>query len=334
MSRGLNPAEPMHSITIDSDDRRTLRWAETEDPAFGPQQVLIRAHATALNRADLLQRKGRYPVPPGASQILGLEVAGVIEAVGSGVENWKIGDRVCALLEGGGYAQRVAVDASMLLPIPENLTFTDAAALPEVFYTAYLNVFLEPELAEGETVLIHAAGSGVGTAALQLCRLFGHRTFATASAGKLSLASELGASVVIDRNTEQFRKVVLEETDGRGVDVILDPVGGSYLGENIKALAKRGRLVNIGLLGGVKAELPLGLLLTRRLRVIGSVLRSRSRAEKLAITEPLRSKVWPHFESGALRPIVHCVMPIEDAGAAHDLLASNATSGKVVLAIT
>lgn len=323
----------MHAITIDSDDRRTLRWAETEDPTIAPDQVLVRAHATALNRADLLQRRGRYPVPPGASQILGLEVAGVIESVGESVEGWKVGDRVCALLEGGGYAERVAVDASMLLPIPENLSFTDAAALPEVFYTAYLNVFLEPQIAGGETVLIHAAGSGVGTAALQLCRLFGHRTFASASASKLQVASELGASVVIDRNTQSFRQVVMDETEGRGVDVILDPVGGSYLIENIKTLAKRGRLVNIGLLGGAKAELPLGLLLTRRLRIVGSVLRSRSRAEKIVITESLRARVWPHFATGGLHPVVHSVVPIQEANEAHDLLASNVTTGKVVLSI-
>jgi putative PIG3 family NAD(P)H quinone oxidoreductase len=281
----------------------------------------------------LLQRRGRYPVPPGASQILGLEVAGVIESVGDLVEGWQVGDRVCALLEGGGYAERVAVDASMLLPISENLSFTDAAALPEVFYTAYLNVFLEPELAKGETVLVHAAGSGVGTAALQLCRLFGHRVFATASAAKLPFATELGASVVIDRQTQSFREIVIEATDGRGVDVILDPVGGSYLVDNIKALAKRGRLVNIGLLGGAKAELPLGLLLTRRLRVLGSVLRSRSRAEKVEITEALRTRVWPHFATGELHPVVHCVLPIAEANEAHDLLASNATTGKVVLSI-
>ena len=323
----------MFAITIDSDESRSMRWQSVEDPSLAADQVLVRSAATAVNRADLLQRRGLYPVPAGASQILGLEVAGVIEAIGSDVRGWDIGDRVCALLEGGGYAERVAVDASMLLPVPDRLGLEEAAALPEVFYTAFLNIFLEAEIREHETVMVHAAASGVGTAAIQLCRAFGHRCIATASGAKLPLLLELGADVVVDRETESFLEVVREDSGRRGVDVILDPVGGSYLGDNIAALAHGGRLVNIGLLGGARGELPLGPLLTRRLRVIGSVLRSRTRAEKIPITERIRSQVWPLFETGDLRPIIHTTLPVQDAEAAHSLLASNATTGKVVLAI-
>ena len=323
----------MFAIAIDSDVPRSLRWHLTDEPVIAPDQVLVRAAATAVNRADLLQRKGRYPVPPGASEILGLEVAGTIESVGADVRDWNVGDRVCALLEGGGYAERVAVDASMLLPVPERLTLQEAAALPEVFYTAFLNIFIEADIQENETVLVHAAASGVGTAAVQLCRVFGHRCLATASTAKLPFLQELGADVTIDRNVASFREVVREETDGRGVDVILDPVGGSYLDANVASLARGGRLVNIGLLGGARGELALAPLLTRRLRIIGSVLRSRTREEKIAITGRLRERVWPLFASGELRPVIHSVLPIADAGSAHDLLATNTTTGKVVLAI-
>ena len=323
----------MHAITIRDDERNTLEWSEVPDPEPGPGQVLVRARATAVNRADLLQRRGLYPVPPGASEILGLEVAGVIEALGEGVDGWAIGDRVCALLEGGGYAEQVVIDAGMLLPIPERLDFAQAAALPEVFYTAWLNVFMETDIAPGETVLVHAAASGVGTAAVQLCRAFGHRCFATASGAKLGDVERYGADVLIDRYEQNFLEVVRAETDGRGVDVILDPVGASYLADNIKALALRGRLVNIGLLGGARAELDIGRLLTRRLRVVGSVLRSRSRDEKLAITEQIRERVWPRIEDGSLEPVIDTTLPIREAEQAHDLLKNNATVGKVVLTI-
>ena len=323
----------MHAITIDTDERRSLRWQSTPDPELGPGQVLVRAAATAVNRADLLQRIGRYPVPKGASEILGLEVAGTIEAVGESVRGWTPGDRVCALLEGGGYAEKVAIDASMLLSIPKSMRFKEAAALPEVLYTAFLNLYIEAETSEDDVVLVHAGASGVGTAAIQLCRAFGQRCFATASGAKGPSLLSLGAERAIDRHEESFLEVVRAETGGRGVDVILDPVGGSYLDGNLQALARGGRLVNIGLLGGARAELDLARLLTRRLRVIGSVLRSRTRAEKLMITDLLRTRLWPLVESGEVRPVVHTVLPIQAAESAHDLLAANATIGKVVLSI-
>lgn len=321
----------MKAIDIADDERRSLVWTEVEDPTIDPGQVLVRSRATAINRADLLQRRGLYAVPPGASRILGLEVAGVIEQVGSEVSGWQVGDRVCALLEGGGYGELVAIDASMLLRIPDRLDFGQAAAVPEVFYTAWLNVFMEPSLQPGEVVIVHAAASGVGTAAVQLCRAFGHRCLATASGDKLEVVSRLGASLVIDRREQDFVEVARIATDGRGVDVILDPVGGSYLADNLKALAIGGRLVNIGLLGGPKAELDLARLLTRRLRIIGSVLRSRTRAEKVLITEQIREHVWPKLAEGSLEPVVHVGMGIEDAEAGHALLEQNATTGKVVL---
>lgn len=322
----------MHAITIADDNNKSLIWDRATPPVMGSGQVLIRAKATAVNRADLLQRRGRYPVPPGASPILGLEVAGVIEAMDVAVEGWNIGDRVCALLEGGGYAEQVAVDASMLLPIPDDLSFAEAAAIPEVFYTAWLNVFMETDIQPGETVLVHAAASGVGTAAVQLCRAFGHRCFATASSAKLAAVKALGADVTIDRHNERFVDVVRDQTDG-GVDVILDPVGGSYFKDNTRILALRGRLVCMGLLGGVEGDLNLGRLLTRRIRIIGSVLRSRTRAEKIEITASIREKVWPLIADGTLKPVIHSTLPIQDAEQAHGLLANNETVGKVVLTI-
>ena len=323
----------MHAITIADDVERTLTWERATPPVMGPGQVLIRTRATAVNRADLLQRRGRYPVPPGASQILGLEVAGVIEAMDVSVTGWSIGDRVCALLEGGGYAEQVSVDASMLLPIPERLSFVEAAAVPEVFYTAWLNVFLETKIQPDECVMVHAAASGVGSAAVQLCRAFGHRCFATASAGKLEAVRALGADVLIDRNNERFVNVVKEQTNSRGVDVILDPVGGSYFTDNLRSLAPGGRLVNMGLLGGIEGTVNLAQLMTRRLRIIGSVLRSRSRAEKVEITASVREHVWPRLESGQLNPVIHATFPITEAAAAHALLEANETIGKVVLTV-
>jgi len=325
--------ESMHAIEVLDDDARTLAWREVERPEPGPGQVRIRVAATAVNRADLLQRRGRYPVPKGASPILGLEAAGAIEAVGDGVDGWTVGDPVCVLLEGGGYAEYVVVDASMLLPVPDGLSMVEAAAIPEVFATAWLNVWMEGALQPGETVLVHAAASGVGTAAVQLCRAFGHRCFGTASGPKLPLVADLGAEVTIDRTHSDFVDAVKTATDGRGVDVILDPVGGAYLDRNVRALAHRGRLVIIGLLGGATGELPIARLLMKRQRVIGSVLRSRARGEKVEIMAELRSHVWPRFADGSLSPVIHDAMPITAAADAHGLLERNETVGKVVLTV-
>lgn len=323
----------MKAIVVGSDDKHTMTWSDVDKPDPGEGQVRIAVAATAVNRADLLQRRGLYPVPEGASEILGLEASGTIEAVGAGVEGWSEGEEVCVLLEGGGYAEFVVVDASMLLSKPEGLSLVEAAAIPEVFYTAYLNLFLEGDLAEGETALIHAGASGVGTAALQLCRAFGNPVVATASAEKLEACRMLGANYVVDRRSESFKQFIRETLPGGGVDVILDPVGGSYLADNLSVLNPLGRLVIIGLLGGAKAEAHLGQILMKRLRIVGSVLRSRTRDEKVVITEAIREQVWPRFAAGELEPVIDTVLSIEEANEAHHLLATNQTSGKVVLTV-
>jgi len=314
----------MYAVHIADDEDRSFIWEPCERPSPGPGEVLVQTKATALNRADLLQRRGLYPPPPGASEILGLEAAGEIVARGDGVTQWAVGDQVCALLEGGGYAEYFVRDARMLLPKPAGMSWDDAAALPEVFYTAYLNLKVEGGLQPGERVLIHAGASGVGTAAIQLCHAWGHPTLATASGQKLKALYELGAQMCFDRHEDDMFEHIASYTwsmprqegdEEMGVDVILDPVGASYLTQNLELLRLRGRLVVIGLLGGTKAELSLGRLLRRRLRVI-------------------RADVWPLFETGALKPIVHQTLSIHDVAAAHALMASNQTVGKIVLTLT
>ncbi len=291
-------------------------------------------HATAVNRADLLQRRGFYPPPPGESEILGLEAAGVVASVGAKVTSVKVGDRVCCLLAGGGYAEQVVVNEAMALPIPAGLDFVQAAAIPEAFYTAFVNIVQEASLAKGERVLIHAGASGVGTAAIQLVKAFGAVAYVTAgSDDKLARCRELGADAGINYKTESFPERIAALTDGEGVDVILDCIGGSYLEGNVASLRSRGRLVIIGLMGGTKADVNLGLLVSRRLRVIGSVLRTRSLAEKVAITDAFRAEVLPLFANGTCKPIVDAVYPIADAAAAHDHVAANKNFGKVVLRI-
>lgn len=321
----------MRAITISDDG--TLRWAQTARPVPGPGEVLLKVHATAVNRADLMQRRGLYPPPPGASEILGLEAAGEVVAAHDedDARAW-VGRRAATLLTGGGYAEYVRAPASLLLAVPDAMHATVAAAIPEVYTTAYLNLFIEGGLRRGQSALIHAGASGVGTAALQLCARFGVEAFATASGSKLDLLRSLGA-VAIDRREEDFLEVVRARTGGAGVDVILDPVGGDYLTRNIEALAPRGALVLIGLMGGARGELPLGRLLVKRLRVIGSVLRSRSVEEKAAIMDAVRREVWPALCAGELEPIIDQVMPITQAHEAHELVGSDTTQGKVVLTV-
>jgi putative PIG3 family NAD(P)H quinone oxidoreductase len=321
----------MKAIKVQNDDARSLIFQDADRPGPGPGEVLIEAAATAVNRADLLQRTGNYPVPEGASEILGLEVSGAIVELGEGVEGWSVGDRVCCLLSGGGYAQFVAAPAALLLPVPEHMDLVEAAAIPEVFFTAYLNIFLEADFSEGDSVLVHAGASGVGTAAIQLCRVFNSPVYATASAPKLDFLRRLGVEAAIDRRAEDFAERIGELTDHEGVDIILDPVGADYLAKNLAVLKRCGRLVIIGLLSGGTAEISLRALLMRRLRIIGSVLRSRTPAEKAQIAARFRQEVWPWFESGELEPVVDRILPIDDAGAAHDVLRRNENVGKVVL---
>ncbi len=307
----------------------TLTWSEVETPTPGPGEIRVRVKASAVNRADLVQRSGQYPPPPGASPILGLECSGVVDQVASDVTWPKVGDEVCALLSGGGYAEYAVFPASHALPIPTGMNLLEAAAVPEVFTTAWLNLRQEGELKPGERVLIHAAASGVGTAALQLCRAWGNPSFATVgSDAKAQRCLELGAEACAVRHDGPW----LPQVKAWGpVDVVLDPVGGEYLEPNILCLRSRGRLVNIGLLGGGGGSLALGLVLVKRLTVRGSVLRSRSTEEKASILAGVRKEVWPLLESGQLYPIIEKTFPIQEAEAAHQLLAQNQTVGKLLL---
>lgn len=321
-------------VMRETGDEDVLAIGEVPTPEPGPGELAIAVHASALNRADLMQRQGLYPPPPGASEILGLECAGVVDAVGPGVEGWRVGDRAMALLAGGGYAERAVVHAGSAMPIPSGWSFADAAAVPEVFLTAYLNLFELGRLAEGGTALVHGGGSGIGTASIQLAKAAGATVFVTAgSDDKCARCRELGADLAIHYREQRFPDVVAEATEGRGVDVILDSIGGPYLADNLGALARGGRLVLIGLMGGVKGEFPLGLVLRNHLQVIGSTLRSRPVAEKAEIVRHFQTRFGSHLESGSLRPIVDRVLPLDDAAAGHRLMKASDHFGKIVLEV-
>jgi putative PIG3 family NAD(P)H quinone oxidoreductase len=312
-----------------------LFWEPVPDPVAGPGQVVITVVAAGVNRADLSQRMGFYPPPPGASPILGLEVSGRISAIGEGVTRWQVGDAVCALLAGGGYAEQVAVPEGQVLPVPDGVHLVDAAALPEVLATAWLNIFQEGGARAGQRVLIHAGGSGVGTAAIQLCAAFDVDCWVTVgSESKLERCVALGAKGGAVRGIQAWPGLVDTWTAGHGFDVILDPVGGSSFEPSLDALAVGGRLVIIGLMGGRSGTVDLLRLLTRRLRVQGSVLRSRSVAEKSDICASLRESVWPLVSAGRVRPIVEGRVPIAEAGKAHEKLASNESFGKMLLIVS
>lgn len=326
----------MNAIVVRGDAAAPeLVWEAVEDVDFGRDEVLVGVRATAVNRADLSQARGNYPPPPGASAILGLEMAGVITAVGADVGGWQVGDRVCALLPGGGYAELAAVPAGMLMAIPDDWTFEQAAAVPEVWFTAFVNLFLEGALQPGETVLIHAGGSGVGTAAVQLARAAGATAFVTAGTpDKLARCRELGAALAINYKEQDFLTAVLAATDNQGVDLILDPVGGAYVARNLQALRPFGRLVNIGLLSGGRGEMDMAQVLRKRLRVIGSTLRTRPLAEKITITQQFTERFWPLLRDGTLQPVIDTIFPIEQAHAAHAYVAADRNTGKVILRVT
>ena len=320
----------MKAILVEGDE---LTWGDAPEPGLGPGEVKIDNRATAVNRADLAQRTGGYPPPPGASPILGLECAGVVREVGEGVTRVKPGDEVCALLAGGGHAETVVAPAGQVLPKPRGLSWVEAAALPEVFATAWINLFHEAAAQPGERILLHAGASGVGTAAIQMCREFGNPCFVTAgSEAKIARCVELGADGGFNRHDGSFVDAV-QEWSGGGVDVILDPVGAAYLAENLKSLNLDGRLVIIGLLGGAVAEVPLGAMMVKRQRIIGSTLRARTVAAKAAVMDALEERVWPLVESGAIKPIIETTLPVQKASAAHELLATNDTFGKLVLEV-
>lgn len=325
----------MYAIHVQSDQPdRPLVWQERSDPTYGPDEVLVDIHATALNRADLLQRAGNYPPPPGAPDILGLEMAGVVAAVGSHVRNWQVGNRVCALLGGGGYAERVAVHHSQLIPMPSAWTFEEAAALPETYLTAFVNLFMEARLQPGEIVLVHGGASGVGTAAIQMLHNLGHRVVATAGSDeKTAACRELGANLAVNYRTHDFVQEVRDFTQGEGVDVILDMVGASYFDGNFDLLKVRGRLVFIATLGGSAVKLDIGKLMRKRARLIGSVLRPRTLEEKQEIKDTFMNRCWPLIQRGVIRPVIDSTFPIADANAAHARMANNENIGKIVLTV-
>ncbi|RZT81676.1 putative PIG3 family NAD(P)H quinone oxidoreductase [Micromonospora violae] len=307
-----------------------LVWAEVPDPEPGPNEVIVDVRASGVNRADLLQRQGHYPPPPGVSAYPGLECSGVITVVGAEVAGWAVGQQVCALLAGGGYAERVAVPAGQLLPVPA-CDPVDAAALPEVACTVWSNLIQVARLGTGDTLLVHGGGSGIGTFAIQLGAALGVTVLTTARENKHARLRELGAAHLIDYREQDFVEEVRRVTDGRGVDVILDIMGGSYLGRNVSALATGGRLVVIGMQGGRKAELDLGALLAKRASVSATSLRSRPLAEKAEIVQGVRDEVWPLVEAGRIRPIVDRRLPMTEAAEAHRLVESSDHFGKVLL---
>lgn len=309
-----------------------LQPCERPVPELKPGEVLIKVHAAGVNRPDVFQRTGNYPVPPGASDLPGLEVAGEIVAGELGDSGFRLGDLVCALVQGGGYAEYCAAPLAQCLPVPKGLSALEAAALPENYFTVWSNVFDLGQLSGDETLLVQGGSSGIGVTAIQIARALGHRVFATAgSAEKCRACEELGAERAINYKTEDFEAVVKELTGGRGVDVILDMVGGDYLPREIKALADDGRLVFIAQLGGAKGQLDMGQVMRRRLTITGSTLRPRPVAFKAAIAASLRQRVWPLIEAGKIKPVIHQRFPLEQAAQAHAMMESSAHIGKIML---
>lgn len=309
-----------------------LRLAERPDPVAAAGEVLIDVAAAGVNRPDLRQRMGKYPPPPGASDIPGLEVAGTVAAAGAAVTGWREGDSVCALVAGGGYAERVAVPQEQCLPVPAGLSLIEAAAIPETFFTVWTNVFDRGRLQAGESILIHGGTSGIGTTAIQLAKARGARVFTTAGTDeKCDAARQLGADVALNYRTTDWVAALNEATGGRGVDVILDMVGGDYLPRNLDLLAVEGRLVQIAFVRSPKAEVDFSVLMRKRAWITGSTLRSRTPAEKGDIARALRAEVWPLIEAGTVRPVIHRVFPLAQAAEAHRLLESGTHIGKIVL---
>lgn len=309
-----------------------LRWLEVPDPVPGPGEVVIDVAASGVNRADLMQRQGHYPAPPGAPPYPGLECSGRVRSVGDGVTGWRPGDEVCALLAGGGYAEQVAVPAGQLLPLPGGVGMTAAAAFPETACTVYANVFQLARLAPGETLLVHGGGSGIGTMAIQLGKAFGARVACTAgSARKLARCRELGADVTINYREEDFVAALRDATGGAGADVILDIMGASYLARNLAALATGGRLVIIGRQGGSRAEIDLGMLQGKRASVHATTLRARPAAEKAAVVAAVREHVWPLIGAGKVTAVIDREVPMSQAAQAHQAMEASAHIGKIVL---
>jgi NADPH2:quinone reductase len=325
----------MRAVVVEAGDQ--LVWHEVPDIATGRGEVLIKVRAAGVNRADLLQAAGRYPPPPGASEILGLEIAGTVVAVGAGCSRWSVGQDVCALLTGGGYAEYVAAPESQVLPVPDGVDLVSAAGLPEVACTGWSNLVMTGHLRTGQVVLIHGGASGVGTHAIQVARALGATVAVTAgSVAKLDLCRELGAQITICYRDEDFVARIRADTGGAGADLILDIMGASYLDRNIDALAADGQLIVIGMQGGAKGELNLGKLIGKRAKVIGTALRGRPAdgpAGKAAVVASVLQSVWPMIADGRVRPVIGATMPIEQARRAHRLLAAGEVTGKIVLTV-
>jgi len=323
----------MRAVTVsEPGGPEVLSLSELPDPEPGPGEVVIDVAATAVNRADLLQRQGLYPPPPGASEIIGLECSGTVSAVGPEVGDRKVGDEVCALLAGGGYATRVGVPAGQVMPVPPGVDLVTAAALPEVACTVWSNVFMIAGLQPEEHLLVHGGAGGIGTFAIQLASVLGARVLTTAgSAEKLAVCADLGADVTINYREDDFVEAVRAATDGHGADVILDNMGASYLGRNVDALATEGRLVIIGMQGGTKGELDIAALLRKRGAVVATALRSRPPEEKTAICAAVAEHVWPLVADGRIRPVVHTSLPLAEAGKAHALMEASDNVGKILL---
>jgi putative PIG3 family NAD(P)H quinone oxidoreductase len=325
----------MRAITVDEPggpDAMVL--AEVADPRPGPGEVLLAVVAAGVNRADTLQRQGHYPPPPGASPYLGMECSGRVTALGDGVTGWSVGDEVCALLAGGGYAEQVAVPVEQLLPVPAGVGLVEAAALPEVTCTVWANVFMAAGLRPDEVLLAHGGSSGIGTMAIQLGRALGARVAVTAgSADKLEACRALGADILVNYKEQDFVEAVRQETGAAGADVVLDLIGAKYLARNIAVLARNGRLVVIGLQGGTTAELDLGAMLAKRVALFAASLRGRPLEEKAAIVRGVRDHVWPLLASGAVHPVVHATYPLADAAEAHRVMAASTHIGKLLLVV-
>jgi putative PIG3 family NAD(P)H quinone oxidoreductase len=321
-------------IVTDPGGPEVLTVSELPDPVPGPGEVVVEVVASAVNRADLLQRQGQYPPPPGASETLGLECSGTVSELGPEVQGWQVGDPVCALLAGGGYAEKVVVPSGQLMPSPPGVDLRTAAALPEVACTVWSNVFMVANLQPGETLLVHGGAGGIGTFAIQIAKALGATVIATAgSEPKLRMCRSLGADVAVSYRDQDFVEEVRTATRGHGADVILDNMGAKYLSRNVEALATEGRLVVIGMQGGSRGELDLGALMRKRGAVVATTLRSRPVAEKAAICAAVVDHVWPLVGSGAVRPIVHERFPLERAAAAHAAVEDGGSIGKVLLTL-
>ena len=311
---------------------KKLNWVDNEDPDCKDNEVIIKVKSTAVNRADLAQRAGLYPAPPGASEILGLECSGIIQEIGRNVVNRKVGDEVVALLAGGGYAEYVSCPEVQTLPLPKNINLSDGAAIPEVFATCWLNLFMEGNLKKGEKVLFHAGASGIGTAGIQLCNIFQCESYITAgSEEKVEFCIDLGSNAGTVRLENSFKS--FKDHCPSGLDIILDPVGANYFEENLNNLAIDGRLIIIGILGGVNGKINIGNLLMKRQKIIGSTIRSRSIEVKGKVMNALYENIWDHFEKKIIKPIIYKKLPIREADQAHKIMENNNNIGKIILEV-